>query len=782
MQSKRWITIGFLVLLSGVAALYGAGLSYHRFITPISSLGEFYRIHGDSWIEDGARMEFRNLAAHGNRLVLVFNSWHPPGLPPAHFRVRVCGKLATEFLAEPGGTQRIRLSGDCQPRVASFEVVNPFQPSATDGRKLGAQLISARVTSKLGVPILRQTLLLQIAAAVALLALLVYFVVNQFNLGLLAYTVPPLAALMLSRAKYLNLQKSYVFWLFAVALAGGVYVASKLSSRSLRAEADGISPLEQQESTSPWILPLVLLIVGVGACLRFYGLDFGLPENHHPDEVPKFNAIMRMVDHGDLNPRYFLHPSLLLYSTYFMNNFLHALGLLSGPWQDTLVFAGRTASALAGTLSVYFVYVIGRRLYSPFVGIVSSALLAVFPLHVTCSRYVKEDALLVFFTLASIVALLKAVQENRKSFLLLAGLLAGASASVKYSGLLSVAVVIAAPWLRSKRLKPDWGYAGWTTFALILIPVGFVLCSPYTVLDYPTFLKDFQHEQNHMSRGHTITISAWSQFWMYHFSRSIIPGVSWVSALLAVAGIGLLLWRQKIEDLYLVALILLFYVPAEWVKAKPAPQPERYILPCLPFIAIAASEFMRVLLRSRLRAAVPLLLVLLVVAPALRTINLTAEVADDTRGRLAAWMIENIPHGSSVFVDWKPYVPRFPHGEFRVEYLPRARIIPSLDLGHLRASGKDYLILSSLFYSRYFTQPETNPALREQIRQVFRRVPIVKEIRPKHGTYGFHNPTVTLFSLKEEDFHKLEAELALKAKGEIDKTSNEMRASFRWGG
>ena len=92
----------------------------------------------------------------------------------------------------------------------------------------------------------------------------------------------------------------------------------------------------------------------------------------------------------------------------------------------------------------------------------------------------------------------------------------------------------------------------------------------------------------------------------------------------------------------------------------------------------------------------------------------------------------------------------------------------------------DYLLLSSLWYDRYFSQPRSDLYAKRRIRDVFERVPVVQEFRPRHGTYGFHNPTVTLFSLSPEAFAALDAQRAEKAAGAIDATSNELRASFRW--
>jgi hypothetical protein len=267
---------------------------------------------------------------------------------------------------------------------------------------------------------------------------------------------------------------------------------------------------------------------------------------------------------------------------------------------------------------------------------------------------------------------------------------------------------------------------------------------------------------------------------MYHFWRSVIPGMSMPATIAAMAGVGMLLWRRRIEDLFIVGLVLLFYLPAEWVKAKPEPQPERYIYPCLPFLALGAAECIRLLRNTPARIVAPLAFLVIVAFPAQRTIGLAQEVSDDTRDQMARWMKENLPPGSKVYLDWKPYAPRFFGNEFQITHIPRAHILEQLGADSLRKSGYDYLVLSSLFYDRYYTQPLAAPMYAEHMRQVFDRVPIVTQITAPRGTYGFHNPRLTLFSLKEEDFVKLDEERALKQLGKIDRTSNQIRAQYSW--
>lgn len=768
-----------ILLLSALAAVYGLGFSYPRYITPRGSGPEFEAIHGDGWLVDGAEIRLADLSQRGNRVELALNAWRPGDAAPARMKISLCGEPLTELTVDSNSSPRLPLRGSCEPRTLGFDVLNPIVASPTDSRQIGAQLIHAKIGSRIGVPILALPMLFCGFALIASLALTYLYALRASPARYAALLVPVCAGLLIAFSDFPDFSNVTSLWLIFFSAGLGMIACQ----RGGEGTGQLVNPSERprEDASGRSLAVLVAGVVLLGGCLRFYGLKFGLPANFHPDEVPKINAITRMIQNGNMNPQYFLHPSLLLYSTYLMNSIFHWVGYAEGPWLQSAFLAGRTVSAIAGTLSVLLTYLIGARLCSRRTGLVAAAILAVLPLHVTCSRYLKEDSLLLFWILACLLALLKAVQEDRKLLLLLSGLLAGAAASTKYSGILCVAIVASAPWLRSRRAIPDFAYLKYSVLAVMLGPVGFVLCSPYTILDSAKFLTDFRSEQHHMSRGHTTAIDAWSQFWVYHFTHSILPGMTLLPALLGTAAIGFLAWRRRIEDLFLIGLVLLFYLPAEYVKAKPAPQPDRYILPCLPFLAIAAGELVRrMAVSSRIWALTPAVILLLLVAPADRTIEMASEIKHDTRTQMAEWMIANLPRGAKIYMDWKPYCPRFWHDEFHVTYVPRATIMQQLDIRGLRKADQDYLVLSSLFYDRYFSQPDSKPAFRQRFRDIFERVPIVKQFRPRFGTYGFHNPTVTLFSLRQEDFDRLDQELVLKRSGKIDKTGNELRASLKF--
>ncbi|MCI5066419.1 glycosyltransferase family 39 protein [bacterium] len=727
------------VCIAVFSTLVGLSLGYPTTLTPEKDYGVFRGIARDGWIENGAEIVLPRLASRGNRVDLAVKGWRPGGQPPAELVFSLCGKEVHRATVAEDQSIRVYLTGTCQPRRLEIAVLNPFLGGPTDPRELGVQLESLTLSSKLGVPVVAPEPVFFLTAfsliALGILALLLP-AASQLPVCLFAGAV---SAWLIATTHISPISRLFPLWMVWCTALLGVLLAQRAEEGPSKGKRD--TPILKSVE-----FVLFLGVLCVAGYLRFSDLSFGLPMNYHPDEVPKVNAIMRMYASDTLNPQYFLHPTLLLYCTYGMNMLFHLVGGATGEFQNSLVLAGRTVSALAGTLSVGLVYLIGKKLFSSRAGLVAAALLAVFPLHTTCSRYLKEDSLLTFFVLLSFLMIVFAFRGKKPVWLLAAGVFAGCSASVKYSGLLSVGIPVLGALCLEERWIPckrsTWGFL---ILGVVAVPLFALLCSPYIVLDNARFVKDFTSEQNHMAHGHYFAITPWAQYWTYHIDRSFYNGVTSPPFFVTFLALGFLAWKRKLSGLMVLALMAAFYFPAEYVKAKPAPQPERYILPCLPFAALAISGFLSAMIkRSSLFWVASLVLLL---APAERAFRLHQDIVPDTRLQLAQWMDEHLPDQARIYVDHKRYSPELSEERFIVTYAPRGAAHRDLDLQLLAEQGHEYLILSSLWYDRYFSQPRTDQAVKQKIAKVFREGEVVRSFEAPSGTYGFHNPKLTLFRL-----------------------------------
>ena len=461
------------------------------------------------------------------------------------------------------------------------------------------------------------------------------------------------------------------------------------------------------------------LILVAGGALRFYGLDFGLPSGFHPDEFNKTRQVLAMDSLGDLNPRRFYHPSFLLYGTFLLSKALTLFGPLEGRTELVLV-AGRAVSAAAGTLSILLLYLLARRLNHCGSALMAGALFALAPVAVTCSRYLKEDSLLVAGVLLTVLLWVISIQKRSRFWFSLSGVAAGVAFSAKYTGLLLISLLLVWPWIvtgQVGKVRVDPRLLRWSAVALCLMAAAFLALTPFALIEPRHAANGFLFEARHAVAGHftswypvVFKVGPWSQWWLYHVGRSVIPGMGLLPALLGLVGVGMFLRRRKPEDLVVAGLFVLFLLPAEMARSKPHPQPERYILPVIPFLCIAASGTLSPLCESGSKKLMAGVLVLALGSPLVRSVHLASDLMNDTRTRLRTWIPENLPDGSRIFLDYAPaYSGTVSPGKLRTKYgaLIRWR--------EMQGRGFDYVVESSFGSGRFFEQPNPHREIQNQL-------------------------------------------------------------------
>ena len=98
------------------------------------------------------------------------------------------------------------------------------------------------------------------------------------------------------------------------------------------------------------------------------------------------------------------------------------------------VRVSRLIQTLVGTASLFVVFLIGRRLFGPWVGLSAAALLAVAPWHLRQSGVFKPDIMLVLTAALALYAILGASRSESFRGYAIAGALVGATAAAKWNG------------------------------------------------------------------------------------------------------------------------------------------------------------------------------------------------------------------------------------------------------------------------------------------------------------------------------------------------------------
>ncbi len=499
----------------------------------------------------------------------------------------------------------------------------------------------------------------------------------------------------------------------------------------------------------------LLAVLASGFALRWTGMGWGLPFAYQPEESSIYlRWAMEFALHGQWNPHYFQNPSLLIYllGVEFTGIFAVARVLQFGqdPGDLYMVFRGeqdlfyglaRLNSVLLGTATLLVVYLIGRRLWNERAGLVAAALLAVNFLHVRNSQYAVNDVPSTFFLVLSFYFALRLAEDGRWRHYLLAGLMAGLAASTKYNAGMVVVSIAAAHWVHYR--KPSLAARPHALAKLVASGVvslgGFVVGTPYSVLDFPLFQQGFT-EQLSMGQapwsGQSMDPTGWQ------FVLGIVQGAGVVAALLAILGAAALLVRHRQAAILLLSFALPYFLFMSAMNLFFV----RWVVPAMPFVALlgafAVEEFLRARSRRTASWTAVALVVLALLQPAVFSGRLDWLLRQtDTREEANRWAEREIAPGSKVAVeafsllDQESLAFRATLQQRDIELVWRATMH---DLDYYRRNGFDYLAVSSFLYDRAFAQPDKYADRVQFYQQLDRELPVVATFSPRNDGQPAH--------------------------------------------
>ncbi len=444
---------------------------------------------------------------------------------------------------------------------------------------------------------------------------------------------------------------------------------------------------------------IVVAVCLLALVLRLIGLQYGLPAVYNPDEVAIMARALSFAT-GTLNPHNFLYPTFYFYVLFAWVGMYLAIVWLTGRVESlaalqrlyftdqTGIFtAGRTLGVAAGTATVFLLHRLAGRLTDPRAAIAAAVFLAVAPLHVRDSHYVKHDvpatlAIVVAYLAMTQVWLCQRTEGPQRRDTILAGAACGVAFSTHY-----YCIFLAIPLTFA--IASAWRTRGWhevirqLAYGAAASAVLFLALSPFLLVEPATAWRDITANRQ-IVIDRAVSAGAFTPALRYAemlWSDAFGP----VVALVGLAGAVWMLVKAPNRALFLLA----FPVPFLVFIGNTAPA-SRYLNPVLPFVAIFAAWLLSTLAaRMRARPAVFWSAVAIAAAP-----GLIASVKgdlflrqDDTRTLALRFIESTVPSGSTILI--QPYsVALTPSREGLVEALTRN--LGSVD----RASAKFRLQLS----------------------------------------------------------------------------------------
>ncbi len=380
-----------------------------------------------------------------------------------------------------------------------------------------------------------------------------------------------------------------------------------------------------------FLLPTLLL---AALALRLYGIDWDDGHGFHPDErsfylraddmfraltqapgyetwldqwpgmepgIPDFRTAIS-AESSPLNPHWFPLGSVLIYALVL----IRSVAELFTDWGAMdLRFAGRTLTALADVASVWLMYVIGRRMYGPWTGILAAAFTTFAVIHIQHAHFYRPEPFTVLTSLAATWAMLRYMETQRTRDAVLLGALVGLAMAPKVS-VAPILAPLALTFLWVCKDRAGWRWADLSVpaalrFAPTVLLAGlaalaaYFITTPYAFLDYSQMISDIQ-EQSRMVRDafvmpFTRQYVDTPAFW-YQIRQTAVWGLGLplgTAAWLAAPFTAWLAWRGGISqraDLLLLAWAVPGFIFLELFEVKFL----RYVFPLLPFYILMAAR------------------------------------------------------------------------------------------------------------------------------------------------------------------------------------------------
>jgi 4-amino-4-deoxy-L-arabinose transferase-like glycosyltransferase len=407
------------------------------------------------------------------------------------------------------------------------------------------------------------------------------------------------------------------------------------------------------------------------------GLGWGLRHEPHEDERVFVENVQQMAERGDLDHRYYEYPGLVFY--------LLRPALALAPPRVGPYLAARAVVALFGVLGCAAVYLLGRALAGPAVGLVGALLMAVSPVAVHTAHMVRPDVVLQVFVTLALLALLRV--GDRPSRDLAAGAAIGLAAAVKFSG-----AFLVPSYLLRRALAPGPRLRG-ALLAAAAAALVFVLTTPYAVLHAPEFAAGVQTQVGYHyeeAEGASPSPLGMAPAYVLAWPRALgLPAI-----LFALAGaVAVVRWdaRRWVPLLALPVVTLAVMGSQRFLFT-------RHLLPSLGVLALLAALTAEGLARpASRRLGVPrgpvsaVLVLILAVPPLARSVEYVRDIArPGTRDRALDWARAQVPDGARVLST----VERLGLDAGRVELTVLARLLPedrplALEMDYVLATTAD---------------------------------------------------------------------------------------------
>ena len=550
-----------------------------------------------------------------------------------------------------------------------------------------------------------------------------------------------------------------------------------------------------------WLAVTILLLFTAG--LRIIGMSYGqlnpdffpstapLHMLHEqvpiqPDEYTGVAIPMDMALRNRLNPIFYEYPSFIIntnFVLYHLTGALDSLSLTDRQGKDLRVYAdfplyvlSRMYSVFGGLLMVACAYAISRLVAGRYAALSAGLLTAVSFTLVQHAHYIKPGTLstawMMLATWACIASLYSLQRRNREWLYIVGGIATGLAATTRYNaaavGLIVLLIGLILLFRHRTRRMLLVILLSW-----LMIPIVFLLGSPFVLLDFENFWKGFSYIVGQFTvTGQNVQsyflVDAWTGL-AYVLTYTLLFAIGIPAIVYMILGFvgawhncpqktNLLKQNSQLLVVSIIGIFVLVYMLVVLRTIRPGHSDNLLIL-VLPFIAllsaVGAGWLVKIIPLPQ-KITMPIILLILIIQPLILSVQVVKMFSQaDTRLVMLDWIHQNIPYDSRFFLNGPYNVPLDPAlYPYEQQFGIYARRLPE-------AEDYDYMIYSDALAFDILRSESIVPAdviayQKDYLAELDRRFTRIAEIDRPSWTGSeammnmaayWHNPRLILYCL-----------------------------------
>jgi len=417
-------------------------------------------------------------------------------------------------------------------------------------------------------------------------------------------------------------------------------------------------------------MPLFWIFL-TGFLLRVFGLAWELKDFRLGDELYLVVDALKMAATKSIFPSIYGYGGVFYYILVFFYAIYYLFGLLFGFFKNpndvaflfltsstSFLLIGRLIAVTIGLLTGFFVYKLGRALFSERVGLIACAFVMVAPVFVEHFKLAQADTVMfLFLTIAFYFGFTLKPGRDYLRRCAITGIFTGLAISSKYSAALIFFPIVINQFLLFREKKNNFavffkGLMLTGSFAFLFFLFG----SPFWVFDFRKAVKWFFQVKSGIDvPWGVLTIKTGILNGAWWMIKDTIRQETTIGLLFIASLVHSALRRKRLDICYLAYFIIYIFAVKDWNKRM-----LHYIVALFPLMSVFAADLLSSLIdkisfrfpRVKARSVVFWSLLTVCFIPlSVNIVEIYGKMHKSTREMAREWVETNIPPGTKIAID-----------------------------------------------------------------------------------------------------------------------------------